>query len=458
MGICNGKISSGPKAASDDEMAKSKALSKQMAEDKKRQQNVIKLLLLGTGESGKSTLFKQMLAIHGKPFNVSDRQEFLRVIQNNAIMNMKAIIAQAPYIKNHESNRKTRPIPEIQCKDSYDFIGQVPDDTKDETAGYHIERLWKDPAIQDLFDMRASYQLGDSAAYFFQKVKDIFTKDYAVTEEDVLRSRVRTTGIIEDEFSVNETKFKMFDVGGQRNERKKWIHCFEAVTAVMFVAAISEYNQKLFEDDAQNRLQEALTLWGEIVSSKYFMQSSMILFLNKSDVFADKILKWPLQEHQLDYTPPPPHEIYEYHNDLESAQKGLEDGSLTSKKAIEKIQEVFQTVRGLNMMPKSFPANFAKTLESCAQELTDGPDALEKVKKAVGSTQGTLRNARNTLIREDAQNWITNQFRSRPQDKKRQDAIYTHVTCATNTENVRYIFNDVKSMLIKKSLEDAGLY
>ena len=52
-----------------------------------------------------------------------------------------------------------------------------------------------------------------------------------------------TTGIVEHKFEIGGNLFKMFDVGGQRNERKKWIHCFENVTAVMFVVAISEFDQ-----------------------------------------------------------------------------------------------------------------------------------------------------------------------------------------------------------------------
>ena len=41
----------------------------------------------------------------------------------------------------------------------------------------------------------------------------------------------------------------MVDVGGQRSERRKWIHCFENVTSIIFLAVLSEYNQKLFESD-----------------------------------------------------------------------------------------------------------------------------------------------------------------------------------------------------------------
>ena len=58
-----------------------------------------------------------------------------------------------------------------------------------------------------------------------------------------LRTRVRTSGIVEEKYIIDEVTFVMYDVGGQRNERKKWIHCFDNVTAVIFVAAVSEYDQ-----------------------------------------------------------------------------------------------------------------------------------------------------------------------------------------------------------------------
>ena len=94
----------------------------------------------------------------------------------------------------------------------------------------------------------------------------------------------------------------MFDVGGQRSERKKWIHCFENVTAVIFLAAISEYDQVLVEDDTMNRVQEALTLFDSICNSKWFTSTSMILFLNKIDLFRDKLGKAPLKDYFPDYS------------------------------------------------------------------------------------------------------------------------------------------------------------
>jgi len=49
--------------------------------------------------------------------------------------------------------------------------------------------------------------------------------------------------------NYNNNYHRLFDVGGQRSERKKWIHCFEDVTAIIFCVAMSEYDQVLHEDE-----------------------------------------------------------------------------------------------------------------------------------------------------------------------------------------------------------------
>lgn len=79
--------------------------------------------------------------------------------------------------------------------------------------------------------------------------------------------------------------YTIYDVGGQRNERRKWIHCFADVTAIIFVAAISEYDQTLYEENTANRLVEAIELFGKVCGSRHFEETPIILFLNKRDIF-----------------------------------------------------------------------------------------------------------------------------------------------------------------------------
>lgn len=95
--------------------------------------------------------------------------------------------------------------------------------------------------------------------------------------------------------------FRLVDVGGQRSERKKWMHCFQDVTAVIFCVAMSEYDLKLYEDDTTNRMHESLKLFKEICNSRWFIDTSMILFLNKKDLFQEKIKKIDLSVCFEDY-------------------------------------------------------------------------------------------------------------------------------------------------------------
>ena len=83
---------------------------------------------------------------------------------------------------------------------------------------------------------------------YYANIDRLFKPDYLPNDQDVLRSRLRTTGITETLFELGQLNYHMFDVGGQRSERKKWVHCFEGVHCLMFVAALSGYDQCLVED------------------------------------------------------------------------------------------------------------------------------------------------------------------------------------------------------------------
>lgn len=87
------------------------------------------------------------------------------------------------------------------------------------------------------------------------------------------------------------------DVGGQRTQRQKWFQCFESVTAILFLASCSEYDQVLLEDRRTNRLEESRKIFDTIVNNKIFSNISVILFLNKMDLLSAKVAQSDISQH-----------------------------------------------------------------------------------------------------------------------------------------------------------------
>ncbi|MES1912635.1 MAG: hypothetical protein MHM6MM_004875 [Cercozoa sp. M6MM] len=239
-----------------------------------------------------------MITLYGKGYPEEERKGYTDIIYNNVITAMKTLCEMSDAFAEKGHDTKIREGAEEAKK----AIEELKIDAEiNSTVGEYVRILWADEGIQATFEERAHFQFPDSGQFFFERIDDIEKDDYIPSEQDVLRSRVRTTGIVETNFEIEGNHFKMFDVGGQRNERKKWIHCFENVTCVLFVAAISEYDQVLYEDETTNRMIEALNLFDEICNSRWFLETSIVLFLNKRDLFEEKIRKVPLTTCWPDY-------------------------------------------------------------------------------------------------------------------------------------------------------------
>eukprot|EP00808_Paulinella_micropora_P030788 g23281.t1 len=319
--------------------ASNKEINKQMEAEKRNNTIVHKLLLLGAGESGKSTLFKQMEVCY------------------RDVSCMKAILRNC---KEHGQD-----VAENLQEIKQQVLDLKADTQVDSKVGPLIKVLWADPGIRQTFLNKSKFQIFDNADYYFDKIDEISQPGYLPNNDDIFRARVRTTGIVETEFEIDQNHFRMFDVGGQRNERKKWIHCFELVTAVIFVAAISEYDMVLYEDPNTNRVVEALHLFGEVCNSRWFKKTSKVLFLNKRDLFVKKIENVPLSKYFPEY-------------------------------------------RG----PQEVDASLAFLKKTFEDQATRGGSRVK---------------------------------------------VYTHVTCATNTENTKSVFTSVKDIVIRRSLTEAGL-
>ena len=322
------------------------------ASDKRRE---LKLLLLGTGESGKSTFIKQMRIIHGTGYSEEDKRGFIKLVFQNMFMAIQSMIRAMDLLNIQyaypSSASKAELIRTIDCETVTTFESPYVEAIKD---------LWHDRGIIECYHRRREYQLTDSTKYYLTDIDRIKKPDYLPTHQDILHVRVPTTGIIEYPFNLKEIRIRMVDVGGQRSERRKWIHCFEDVTSIIFLAALSEYDQILFESDNENRMEESKALFETIITYPWFQKSSVILFLNKKDLLEEKIM----YSHLKDYFP-------EY--------DGPQKDAITAR---EFIRSMFVALN---------------------------PDTSK--------------------------------------------IIYPHLTCATDTENIRFVFEDVKNSIVINNIE-----
>ncbi|TRZ02849.1 hypothetical protein DNTS_026721 [Danionella cerebrum] len=486
-------------------------IDKQLRRDKRDARRELKLLLLGTGESGKSTFIKQMRIIHGTGYTDEDKRGFTKLVYQNIFTSMQAMIRATEQLKipfKYEENKNNALlVKEVDVEKVCSF---------DQPYVSAIKKLWMDMGIQEAYDRRREYQLSDSTKYYLSDLERISTPGYIPSQQDVLRVRVPTTGIIEYPFNLENIIFRyqqpmalpsfrrclmtfnllpllplhrcfpeciliylsdldriadpsylptqqdvlrvripttgiieypfdlqsiifsrdftaehytwagdsaqlyvvgqlellqerrllerhgfssellkdsiyhsltpaccrqselaasknhrlcfplvwMVDVGGQRSERRKWIHCFENVTSIMFLVALSEYDQVLVESDSENRMEESKALFRTIITYPWFQNSSVILFLNKKDLLEEKIL----YSHVVDYFP-------EYDGPSRDAQS-----------AREFILKMFVDLN---------------------------PDS-DKI-------------------------------------------IYSHFTCATDTENIRFVFAAVKDTILQHNLKEYNL-
>ncbi|VDP89335.1 unnamed protein product [Echinostoma caproni] len=231
-----------------------------------------------------------MRIIHGAGYSDEERRTFIKIVYQNIYMAMFTMIRASCDFLFVLPQAYAEAIREID----YESVTSM-----DPQHVVAIRSLWDDPGIKECYDRRREYQLTDSAKYYLDNLDRISQPDYVPTLQDILRVRVPTTGIVEYPFDLDSIIFRMVDVGGQRSERRKWIHCFESVTSIMFLVALSEYDQVLVESDNENRMEESKALFRTIISYPWFQESSVILFLNKKDLLEEKIM----YSHLVDYFP-----------------------------------------------------------------------------------------------------------------------------------------------------------
>lgn len=262
-----------------------------------------KVLLLGAGESGKSTVVKQLRLIHKKKLTDKELELVATSLHQNVVDCFKALLqaCQKYGLELDEDDRKTDEL----LNNHQDTDRLTPDDARS------LFRLWKSEPVQEAYKRRSEYWLLDSFGYYIDNLERFCEPNYIPSEEDSVMARIRTTGIVETKLEQkiaqehpdepDQLVFRVVDVGGQRNERKKWIHCFDDVKAILFCVNLAGYNQVLFEDNGKNRMYECLDLFHTVTNNQLFAKIPIFLFLNKKDLFESMIREVDLKKCFPDY-------------------------------------------------------------------------------------------------------------------------------------------------------------
>ncbi|XP_032065903.1 guanine nucleotide-binding protein subunit alpha-13 [Thamnophis elegans] len=309
-----------------EQQRRSKAIDKCLYREKTYVKRLVKILLLGAGESGKSTFLKQMRIIHGQDWDRSAREEFRATIYSNVIKGVRVLV----------DAREKLHIPWGNPANQTNGDKMMAFDTRSEVVQGMVQTctflqylptvraLWADTGIQHAYDRRREFQLGESIKYFLDNLDKLGDADYLPSQQDILLARRPTKGIHEYDFEIKNVPFKMVDVGGQRSERKRWFECFDSVTSILFLVSSSEFDQVLMEDRLTNRLTESLNIFETIVNNRVFSNVSIILFLNKTDLLEEKVQKVSIRDYFSEFEGDP-------HN-LTDVQKYLVDCFRTKRR------------------------------------------------------------------------------------------------------------------------------
>lgn len=399
--------------------AEDAAISRKMHEDDRVSRQIQKLLLLGTGASGKSTIFKNLKQNQGVIIDdEAAKEETANTLRSSMVQFMMRLLLAATEFQEEGLKRYETCVPdtaddairepltrfiekfcELTVTELKTLRVSPPTDVditefedEFEELGALVETLWSQSWAKQTYKMRGGrFSMPDNMSYFFPRAREIFDLDFSPSMEDVIRTRVRTTGMIDHAYSCDDTMFKIIDVGGQKSERVKWQKHFDDVAALLFCVALNHYNEVLFELETQNAMHEAIDVFTTNVNHEAFLTSQIIIFFNKEDLFLEVIKEFPL---------------------------GVCFG---------------KGVKGWH-----------------GPEFWEGPDyAIPE-----GSEPPADRPAFEVAY-EAAVSFIQEIFVSRNTVAGRR--IYRHVTTATNPDNIKHVFFDVQSIVINANLLSGGL-
>lgn len=267
-----------------------------------------RLLVLGASDTGKSTFMKQMRYVFGDTFPAHERRRHLPHIRRNLLESVHKLVKAmdtltVPYSTTEAQDAARRFVDMAPLEV---FLGD--DSPMDPTLVEETLAVWADEGVQEVYRRGNEYHLITNAEHFITSAPRILHDDYLPSVDDILRMRYPTQCSVTTTYDVGEMRMTMHDMGGQRSARGEWVAHFARPTAILFLASLAEYDQRVEEaereGEAKNRVQESLDIFADLLAYPPFYNTPVILLLNKSDVFREKIARHSLAHYFPQYLGP----------------------------------------------------------------------------------------------------------------------------------------------------------
>jgi GTPase SAR1 family protein len=254
-----------------------------------------KFLLLGTGTSGKTTIFKQLKLACGN-FSTQERLTFAPQIKEEIVASMQTLMKIATGPLGRTFNQR-----EMAAAERINALEPTLAVVLNASVAQDLTTLWGQPgsAIRDAHTNRRKVQelvddIGrelcvDNFHIFMRDINQIAEPGYEPTNEHIVSVRTKTTGVTEAPLAIESDQITLVDVGGQRSERRKWVNVFEGVNVVLYVISMSDYDQTLSEEISVNRMAESLEIFEKMSNHVVFENAVFIVFLNKYDILKQKL-------------------------------------------------------------------------------------------------------------------------------------------------------------------------
>lgn len=295
--------------------AHSDEIDLRIKEDSKRLRKKCDILLMGCSDHDISAIVRHMKAMHQHGYTHEERINFRPTIWKDLLETSRSIVQVLRALHVEPATHSSEAHWECIANHLPAVVGA--DFSLNPELAEAVRDLWADDMIPVLLDSLSLFSLPESSAYFVSEIQRITARDYIPSNDDILRAPMRNdVGITETYIHMGQLSLRLCHISHQHSERKKWIHLFEGVTSIIFCVPLSDYDLvdgcqvcacrgftlTCMTTNLQNRMAKALVLFESVINSRWFLRTSVILFLTRIDEFKAKLSRTPLDRYFPEYT------------------------------------------------------------------------------------------------------------------------------------------------------------